>query len=287
MVEFNNREIATAFWLIVFLLFVLKKRNVRKSRSRVFKSFFKPKLLIPFITYCVYVSLVLIFLQKIGYWDTDLVKDSIYWFLFAGIVVLGKSASTPISNSFWKQAIKDHFTVIVVLTFLINLYTFSLPIEFILVPLSFIIVMTGGVAQLKPENDDVAGIIHKVEAIFGWFILGGAVFKAINEFQLLASTETLRQFLLPVILTAAVFPFIYLISIYAIYDSLWIRTRFKQPKKLTRYMRKEILKYGLLSMSRVEKLSKIKPYEIWQVKSETDFDNLLNRYRYTQNEPET
>lgn len=287
MVEFNNREIATAFWLIVFLLFVLKKRNVRKSRSRVFKSFFKPKLLIPFITYCVYASLVLIFLQKIGYWDTDLVKDSIYWFLFAGIVVLGKSASTPISNSFWKQAIKDHFTVIVVLTFLINLYTFSLPIEFILVPLSFIIVMTGGVAQLKPENDDVAGIIHKVEAIFGWFILGGAVFKAINEFQLLASTETLRQFLLPVILTAAVFPFIYLISIYAIYDSLWIRTRFKQPKKLTRYMRKEILKYGLLSMSRVEKLSKIKPYEIWQVKSETDFDNLLNRYRYTQNEPET
>lgn len=284
---FNNREIATAFWLIVFLFFVLKKRNVRDSISRLFKSFVTPKILIPFITYFVYVSLVLIFLQKIGYWNTDLIKDSIYWFLFAGTVVLGKSASNPTSNNFWKQAIKDHFTVIVVLTFLINLYTFSLPIEFIIVPLSLIIVMTGAVAELNPEHSDVASIIHKVEAIFGWFILGVAVFRAINDLQVLASIETLNQFLLPIILTVAVFPFIYLISIYVIYDQLWTWTSFKHTKGLTRYMRKEILKYGLLSLSRVNKLSKIKPYEIWQVRSETDFDNLLNRYRYTQSVPET
>jgi hypothetical protein len=230
MVEFNNREIATAFWLLVFLLFALKKKNIRESISRLLKSFVTPKILIPFIAYFVYVSLVLVFLQKIGYWNTELIKDSIYWFLFAGIIILGKSVNNPTSNNFWKQSIKDHFTVIVVLTLLINLYTFSLPIEFIIVPLSFIIVMTGAVAELKPEHGDVVGIIHKVEAIFGWSILAAAVFQAINDLQVLASIETLNQFLLPIILTVAVFPFIYLISIYVIYDQLWSRTIFKHPK---------------------------------------------------------
>ena len=279
MVEFNNREIATAFWLAVFLLFDLRKKNMRESLSRLFKSFVTPKILAPFIAYLVYVSMILIFLQKIGYWSTDLIKDSIYWFLFAGIVILGKSASDPASNELWKQSLKDHFTVIVILTLLINLYTFSLPIEFIIVPLSFIIVMTGAVAELKPEHADVAGIIHKIEAIFGWFILGAAVFKAINDLQTLASVETLNQFLLPIILTIAVLPFIYLISIYAIYDKLWVWTRFKQPKELTRYMRKEILKYGLLNLSRVRRLFEIKPFEIWQTRSKSEFDELLKRYK--------
>lgn len=279
MVDFNNREIATAFWLAFFLLFVLKKKNIRESLSRLFKLFFTPKILVPFIAYLIYVSMVLIFLQKIGYWSTDLIKDFIYWFLFAGIVILGKSATDPASNELWKQSLKDHFTVIVILTFLINLYTFSLPIEFIIVPLSFVIVMTGAVAELKPDHADVAGIIHKIEAIFGWFVLGAAVFKVINDLQLLASAETLHQFLLPIILTVAVFPFIYLISIYVIYDRLWVWTRINQSKELVRYMRKEILKYGLLSLSRVRKLFYIKPYEISQVKSEYEFDELLNRYR--------
>lgn len=287
MVEFNNREIATAFWLAVFLLFTLKKKRTRESISRLFKSFVTPKILVSFIAYAGYVSLVLICLQKIGYWSTDLIKDTIYWFLFAGIIILGKSAANPAAKNLWKQALKDHFRVIVILTFLINLYTFSLSIEFIIVPLSFFIVMTGAVAELKPEHADVAGIIHKIQAIFGWFILGVAVFKAINDLQFLASVETLNQFFLPIILTIASLPFIYLISIYTIYDNLWVWTRFKQPKERTRYMRIEILKYGLLSLSRVRKLSKIKPYEIWQVRSETDFDDLLNRYRHSQSGFET
>lgn len=284
---FNNREIATAFWIIVFLLFVLKKTKVRESIFRLFKSFVTPKILIPFIAYFVYVSLALIFLQKIGYWNTDFIKDSIYWFLFAGIVILGKSAANPVPNNFWKRSVQDHFSIIVILTFLINLYTFSLPIEFLLVPLSFFIVTTGTITEFNPEHSDVASFIHIIQAIFGWFILVAAVVKAISDFQMLASTETLKQFFLPIVMTIAVLPFMYLISIYVIYDKLWVWSRYKQPRELTWYMRRKILKYGLFSLSRVRRLSKIKPYQIWQVRSKADFDTLMNQYIHTRHEVET
>jgi len=46
MGPFNTREIATGFWLVIFLVWALPPPDIRRSFAAVLQAFFRPKILI-------------------------------------------------------------------------------------------------------------------------------------------------------------------------------------------------------------------------------------------------
>lgn len=275
---FNNREIATAIWLVLFLGLLITKSNIHISLLKTLRSVITPKIILPFLVFALYTVSVLIIFQKSGFWTDHFIKGTIYWFLFAGLLMWSRSISEPEPRGYWKKAIMEQFSVIVILTFLMNSKTFTLPAEtFLVVPLAFILNISGALAEVNSDHAVNAGIIHKSQALFGWFIFFAAGIKAVQDYQSLASFMTINQFLLPIALTVAALPFMYFLALYAIYDHLWVWTRFKQPPYLTRYMRLKIIQHGRLSLTRMRRLKEIKPVEFLRVRSPSDFDELLVR----------
>ena len=84
---FNNREIATAIWLLVIFILMLFKRDIRKSILDVFKAFFKIKILSSIFFLIAYTAGIVFVLYQINFWNISLLKDTVVWFCFTAIVL--------------------------------------------------------------------------------------------------------------------------------------------------------------------------------------------------------
>lgn len=93
---FSTREIAIFIWFLILLIFAIRTKEVRNSIVRVIKAFFNRKLFLAFCTLLIYILLVVFILSVIGFWDISLLKDTVFWTLFSGIVLKPKSFLLPI-----------------------------------------------------------------------------------------------------------------------------------------------------------------------------------------------
>jgi len=84
---FNNREIAITIWLFAIFIFMLVKREIRESLLNVIKAFFKIKILFSIFLMIAYTTRLLIVLHLVRLWNTSLLKDSVIWFCFTGILM--------------------------------------------------------------------------------------------------------------------------------------------------------------------------------------------------------
>lgn len=84
---FSTREIAIFIWFLILLIFAIRTKEVRNSIVRVIKAFFNRKLFLAFCTLLIYILLVVFILSVIGFWDISLLKDTVFWTLFSGIVL--------------------------------------------------------------------------------------------------------------------------------------------------------------------------------------------------------
>ena len=85
---FNNRELAAGFWIIVVFLLSVFSKNFRKFYKDVFPILLRKNIIIAFLIvifhYCIAIRILFIF----GFWELNLLKDSIFWFLFSEIPLL-------------------------------------------------------------------------------------------------------------------------------------------------------------------------------------------------------
>ena len=81
---FNNREIATAIWLLVIFILMLFKRDIRKSLLDVIKAFFKIKILSSIFLMIAYTTGIVFVLYQINFWNISLLKDTVVWVFFLG-----------------------------------------------------------------------------------------------------------------------------------------------------------------------------------------------------------
>ena len=100
-----------------------------------------------------------------------------------------------------------------VVEFISDAYTLPLPVELILVPMVVVLVMLASFADLRPEF----AITRKpfkvlIVALFVGMLTPTIVY-VVQHLGQLASAERAREFLLPLVLTLALIPYLYLIRI--------------------------------------------------------------------------
>lgn len=258
---FSNRELALLIWLIIVLVYSLIKDKWRCYLKRIITSAFALKLVIVYITLIIYAFVIILLLYLTNIWEICLLKDTIIWLLFSALA----TAFTLINIknfSYFTGLIKSNITVTAIVQFIINLYSFSLAIELIMLP---IIVFTTALSAYSEYYTKNGQDYHKVHSclnillsIIGIVYLGFTFYKAIIGFDSINWIDISQQLMLPIILTILFIPYYWLLALYINYEKIFvaINVMFRHKNKYERYRIKfYILYYGCLSLKRINRIN--------------------------------
>ena len=279
MGPFNNREIATAFWVLLFVALAPQKGDIRKSLAGVLRAFCHFKILASVCLMLLYTAAVVTLLALIGLWKSTLLKDTIVWFCVSGMAMMMRFATSDDDENIFHKALVDSIKIVILLEFLVNTYTFSLPVEFIIVPLLTFVAMIDAVASLDKKNAAVAKLTKGVLTVVGFMILAVALGRAISDLQNLRRFDTVRSIALAPILSLSLSPFLYVMVLISKYELVFLRLNLGLEKggKLKRYARRRIMLHAGLNLRRLQDLLRNRAADIMHIQAEADVDRLLER----------
>ncbi len=271
---FNSLEIATFVWVLVFSVYVLMSKDVRKAVAELLKSVASRKMLLPVFLLSGYMSGIVYVLHEIGLWNVGLLKDALFWLFSAGLLTMYKYVSASKGNIPVKKLLYDNLKIIVVLEFTLNTFTLSLWAELVIVPIVTFVVMLNAYVEATDGNHRVAKLFGSIQALLGLVLVGYALYNAIVDYRVLGTLDTLRSFLLPILLSTAIIPAAYLFAVYTNFESLFVGFRIGKPKSKgsVRYCKWQVILHCGLSTRRI---AQIRPFDLMHLESKEDVKSML------------
>lgn len=273
----SSRELALAIWGALLLAFLLSKRSIRGSLLGVAKAALASKLIALFVAVVLYNAAVILCLRAGGVWDSALLKDTVVWFVFAGVTLVFRSTAVAEDDQLFLRILKETVRLVVVVEFVRNTYTLPLAAELFVVPLASLLAMADVLARRDPKHSGVAGAIRVLQATGGLAILGIAVSKAVGDFGTLWSSDSLRRMLLPPTLSVSLIPLVYAVALYAVYDQLFSRlvVALDSDGAVARYARKCIRASCGVSLGRARAMLRERAHDLMLIRSREDVDKLF------------
>lgn len=237
---FNNRELATGFWVTIFFIWAMTKKDVISSLKQVIKVLLSKFIVIPFLIMVVYTLIMVAGLDFIGLWEEHQIKNVVFWFFSAAVYSFFQITKASEERYYFSNAIKDNLKIIVVLQFIISVYTFSLWAELLFVP--FMALLGGMIAlsQAREEHKTVEKLLNGLFETIGVFILIFTLYKLITNFGEFGKVKSIYDLLIPTTLSLLLLPFLYLLAVFNNYQSIFIRLKYFIKDT-------EVLKYAKLA----------------------------------------
>jgi hypothetical protein len=247
----------------------------------VLKAFFVPKIYIPVILMECYVLVEVLILKELGCWNVSLIKDTIYWFLLSAFVLFMNIVTEKSPKMFFKKALIQLFGVMVIIQYLLNIYTFPLIGELILTPVLMFVVCAIAIA----ENDKKLAPTKKFFEILQTLIMSVVMYYAIRNIWShrteLFENQKIVSFSLPILLTLMYFPFLYLAKLITSYESLFVRLtiNMSDEKKLQAFARRKTLLLCHLNLFKLYRLEKIMPLNVCLSTDRKEFSSFIKDFK--------
>ena len=250
----NSREDAVLVWATVAAVLVLwKVPGISRQLLLVVRSFLARNLLFGIWLPLTAAVIGLLWLgSSLGIWHASSTKETFYWFVGTAFVLAG-NATQANSPAKFKKLFARLLTVSILVGFIVNLYVFPLGVELVLVPL---VVILAGVQVVAERDSEYA----KVERLVGGWLLPiigvvGVTYafgSAIADFGGFTMREHLEQFLVPLVMTVAISPFLYYVALWSTYERVFIRISvFVDDPSAARRLKLAILGVCRLSLRRI------------------------------------
>ena len=259
---FSTREIAAIFWLVVFCIYILINKEIRKSAYRVIIALGNKYVVFAILSLFVYTSLITYFpLYVCGAWDGSMIKDTCIWFLFTALSLLF-NVNKARDFTFFKRIITDNIKVIIIVEFLFNFYTFSLVVELIMLPILTFLIIVQTYAEIyqqqEPKYKATTSYIKKILSLIGYGIFIYVIWMAIKDYGNLLLIYNVKILLLPIFLTLLSIPCFYIVALILEYDSVLtsIKHIWRDNPSVAKDMNKATKRYAninLKSLSRIWK----------------------------------
>jgi hypothetical protein len=220
--DLTNRDIAVLIWLAVFASWVLGRQTTRESLAEVLRAF-RGKLAVLFAGYAIYIALAVLVAQRLGLWNVGLLKETVAWFLLPGLVLLFGFTRPYTEQRYFRRTLVRVIGLAALVEFYVNLAAFPLLVELLLLPGLFLLAAMSAVAGLKPETRPAKRFVDAALAIIGVAILIGTGVWLADHWNALDKTEVALSFALPIWLTLVAMPFVMLFSLYANYETAFVR----------------------------------------------------------------
>ncbi|WP_171168114.1 hypothetical protein [Ruegeria sp. HKCCA0370] len=288
--NFNNRELAGAFWLtLVFSLLFLKK-DVRNGIGGIIKAAAAPKLRVLFLGYAGFVALLAWLDISLGLWTNALITPTVVWYFVGGLPLLFRAFDAKEGTQHFRGYATSVLSGTALLEFLYVAKTFSLPAELVLTPIVTVVALLAAVSERDPEHSAVNNLMTWLLAVFAIVVFWNSISQIWAEPKDFFTTTTFRTFCLPIYLTIGSIPFFYLIHCYSHIESARIQIDQKtfQSSDLKAYAKKRFFLTFLLRpwlLRRATRQFHIKP-----AKEKNDVDaiirEILQHERDTENPPD-
>jgi len=220
---FNNREFAVGILTLILILWVARKSEVRKAFSSIINAFFKWKILTIFGLFGGYVLFCTYVLYTFAIWDVSQIKNTVIWSIFVGAAALFGINNINKDNSYFLSSFKQQFKVTVFVEFLVAFYTFSLPTELILVFFSTLLVCVSVYAEFNQEHHKAKVIVDSILSIFGITLLLYSLWVTNTDAGKFTQFSTFQNFVVPILFTIMLLPFLYVLSKLIAYDSAYFK----------------------------------------------------------------
>ena len=233
--EFKNREIAVAIWVVIALCAALYSPGLRQSVLAVARAATKRLLLLAVLLVVVYVWAETLVLEWLGLWDGAHVAKTWLWIFTVGMLSVFTVGQADNPNEYLRKEISRSFKLSVVFTFLLNLYQFPLWIEVLVIPPLVLVAIVGGVAESKAKREASYAPVKKwadnLLALFGLIVAAYSAHSIYVDWVNFATWNTLKRFLVPIELSLLFVPLIYYFALLTGYENLFLRLRFLAKDK--------------------------------------------------------
>lgn len=204
--DLNNRHFAVALWLVVFVIGLSLKVEVRRAILSMVRASLERTILSVLIGAIVWSALMLsvtvVVGRVLGLWSTIPVVSGLYWFCISGIPLLLTSFTDD--PSAYRKRLREAFGIWAIFAAFIGVSTFSLPAEVLIVFFANLLgILYVGSLLNEDAGKSMGRLFPMVPIVFYLaIILGSVIGGKVDLFN------ALQSFILPVVLTATFQPYI-------------------------------------------------------------------------------
>lgn len=228
-ISLSNRDLATGYWIFVWGAWALAKPDVAGGLWRVLLT--ARTFALPLLLYLVWVVGVVLAGRAIGIWQLSLLKDTVAWFVVAGVVLFFSFVKAGSEEGFFRRTLGRTVRLAAFLEFYLNLAVFDLWIELLLQPLLLFASLVSLVASRDPKAQPARRFADGLLAVLGIGLLVGTAIELAQMWGTLDARHTLLSFALPIWLTLSVLPVIWILAAYANYQSAFLRVKWMSRDK--------------------------------------------------------
>lgn len=245
--DLTNRDVAFLVWLAVVAVVVLARPGGRKGIADIAGAL-HGKVGTILVAYAAYIAAAVAVAYLLGFWNLDLLKETVAWFLVPGLVLVFGFTKAYEGGGYYRRTLLRVIGLTAVVEFYVNQAAFPLWVELLLLPAVVFLSAMSAVARLRPEAQIAKRFVDRLMAILGLIILTGTTAYLVRQWALLDTTQLAFSFALPIWLTLASLPFIFLFSLFANYELIFVRIDFfskDDPRARRRAKLALIATYGL------------------------------------------
>ena len=250
---FNSREIAIGIWLLLALATMLLIKSLRKIWIDVLKKIlpilFCKKIVVFYVVFIAFLVLVIQVLKWTTFWDSSMLKDTIFWVVFVELPLFAKTIEKAKDTRFFSNLVADNLKFIVLFEFFVGFWTFDLWIELVAIPLTVFASFLCALASREKKHKPAKTFFNTLLAIWGIIIFIHAVSSTVQDPKAFFNLDTLKSLLLPVFLLVLNLPVVYGLALYSGYEQLFIKI--KNGAKDKWKIKLQIVRFAGISLPRV------------------------------------
>lgn len=278
--SFNNREIALGIIFLVSIFAMFLKRDIRKSIINLFGILFNKHFNRVYFEIFLYSLIMVSILYKIGFWNFSFTKDTLIWMLFTSLYLSFKVADDKDNNKLFLNILRNTISVTVFIEFLLNIYTFSIILEIVVVVIVIFLSMMISFTEVFPDKDkngQVNKLMKGINIYVGLNIIIFLIFEVLNNLDSLLTLDTLKSFVLPIIFTVMFIPYLYYLLIRVSYDQLKVSIRLNKVsnRKIKSYFTVQMYLKCRFSRKKIVTLMRAKNHLIRNMKTKEDVDSIF------------
>ncbi len=246
---FNNREIAIGIWVLLAIAISVFTKPGRQFFKLVFQILFCRKFGMFYIIFLSYFGLITYGLYSIGFWEASLLKETIFWVLFVELPLFVKTIQKAEGNHFFVQLIKNNITLVVIIEFILNFWTFKLLTEIIIVPIAILIGMLYALCAREKKCEQVKHFLDWVIVVFSIVVIINTtvhIFQVPNE---IINETALKEFLLPILLLILNLPVVYGLALHNAYEQVFIWVKGNRAER--RKIKRKIFRFAGICLSKI------------------------------------
>jgi hypothetical protein len=219
----NNRELVSLLFIGFVVVFAFAAKSIRPTALDVLRQLLASKLAIFLGIYLGTITAAVWLMAYFGFWDASLIGSTLLWFLLVGFVWFINIGDAGKDPDFFKHRLLEALGIGAVLECFLNLEVLPLVLEFLLQAFLLFVVGINVVASREAQYRAVARLTSGILIAATLALFTYTVMKLIQDWDVLDFQNILDQLLLPIWLTLAAIPSLYLFGLVAGYESLFMR----------------------------------------------------------------